>query len=187
MEQAKLTEPKFSHQFKELAKFLATHRQSEGCDTMSRFSSVGESFIPVNDHMSCMTGGFHNRQSFTKMRNDETMMSEKYQESDRHVINKNDIQDHYKERNCKSREVAKRSKVFNIQQNDLLSPENDYSSPSPLKPHVLGMKPGPESGIKLINMKKSNSNKLLLDQCPEIQEEENGSSERMNHQNQNID
>jgi hypothetical protein len=40
---------------------------------MSRFSSVGESFKPINDHMSCMTGPGHikNRHSF-KFKNDDT-------------------------------------------------------------------------------------------------------------------
>ena len=49
MEQAKHTEPRFSDAFKELARFLNDTKKSMGGDTMSRFSSVGETFKMKGD------------------------------------------------------------------------------------------------------------------------------------------
>lgn len=44
MEQQKATEPKFSTAFKDLARYLNETRKSTGGDTMSRFSSMGDTF-----------------------------------------------------------------------------------------------------------------------------------------------
>lgn len=49
---------------------------------------------------------------------------------------------------------------------------------------MKGLKSGQDAAAKLKHLKKSSSNKLILDQCVEIQEEENGSSERMNLRNE---
>ena len=56
MEQAKHSEPKFSESIRDFAKFLSDLR-SAGGDTMSRFSSVGETFKMGADNISNLTMG----------------------------------------------------------------------------------------------------------------------------------
>lgn len=49
MEQSKHFPPKFSEEIKDLALLLQVNYKSDGGETMSRFSSVGETFVGAID------------------------------------------------------------------------------------------------------------------------------------------
>ena len=83
MEQSKHQDPKFSESFKDLAKYMSDLRKSQGCDTMSRFSSVGETFKLAHDQISNLTAGlFGNTGQPTNLKNQKSqVMSENKQQA----------------------------------------------------------------------------------------------------------
>lgn len=156
MEQAKHTEPRFSDAFKDLARFLNDTKKSMGGDTMSRFSSVGETFKVKGDAdslsnfggISTVFGNFalinSSCQGVQVLRN-SSVFSE---------VNKNGNQqtaaNEFGFNQASTRQIQTREGGARPKMHKLLTPtmehakiQNQEISPTPPKPDMSSQKEGP--------------------------------------------